>query len=528
MPVFDFSASDRPVAQKIENNNRIQEHDDDLTDYNGSGDEDENNSEISEDLENIIFWGEYYNCYICKKECQIDEDYYLLDWDNENKILISAICYDCKKKEIEKECISCGKEFENNENYIKEVKYLLDNYGKIEECISCMVINNKLNFNPIEIEDLKIEENINPKDNKNFDNKYNITEVYSNYDDIEQIEHNIKEDIINKDNILKNLDENELYNEMHNRYSHDNFGEEEKNILNSIYNTYQISENDEICINSYLSFSKNILDTIGIDYDYISIKNNNDVYVLYNNDKKYIHISENIKFIDKINPQNQKCLNILEKSIEFIGNKNNLNKYKIDYIILKKDFLSYKINKKKLKKEIKIILDEFNDAKNKNDEIINKINVLDKELDELIQIEKILPIYNKLKENNSLDLIDEGANDLQKLFKKLNNDKINEYNTMKSIGEKIIKDNLDNNQIKELLGDYKNDRLNRIVTKCKRINILSKYVDISNIAVSGISHFLRDTKEDIFNMLLNLFKEPQYIKFFNNLIDNLNDLLNVI
>lgn len=99
---------------------------------------------------------------------------------------------------------------------------------------------------------------------------------------------------------------------------------------------------------------------------------------------------------------------------------------------------------------------------------------------------------------------------------------------MKYIGEKIINENLDNNKIKSLLNGHKKDRLNRIITKCKRISILSKYIDISNIALSGISHFLRDIQEDIFNDLINLFKmETLKLNSVINLLNNIDVILKI-
>lgn len=478
MPIFDFSVSDNPVAQKIENNNRIQEDDDDLTDYNGSGYDSQ-----EEDLENIIFFGEYYNCYICKKECQVDEDYYLLDWDKENEKLISAICYDCKKKEIEKECITCGKEFENNDNYIKEVRYLLYNYGKIEECISCMVINNKLKIKPIELEN-------------------NIIKVDTLY---EEITEDIRDKLISKeikdDDELNGMEDCEAYDELNNKYNFNyNHSLEISEKLEYIYVAHKLGYGD-LTRNLTMNIFKKILNDFDFNFDYISLKEDNNIYVLYNKEKDV----KNVDILENNTPKNDDDLYFINlkhkklnyKLLQFL-NKTKIIKNNKPPSIESNFYKNIKVKSIELRNNIK------NNVLSKYNGINEELNLIQKEIDEM---EKVLPIYDKLKENNNiLEIQNEGVNDLQKLFIKLKNDKINEYTTMSNIGKNIIDNNLNNNEIKEILIGYNKDRINRIIIKCKRISILSNYVNINILANSGISHFLRDSNEESFNKLIDFIK----------------------
>lgn len=263
-------------------------------------------------------------------------------------------------------------------------------------------------------------------------------------------------------------------------------------------------------------------------------KINDSIFILpENTEKKIIHenviVNDNIlKNNKKINPLYNNNLNILDIYICNISNTINFNKIKTDWIMLRKDIYIRRKKNIKFYNNIKNFYSYCNDYKSDIKKLLNEIDDLEDELHEIIKIERVLPIYDKLKENNLMEFNDDGGNELQLLFKKLDKEKINEYSTMKYIGEKIINENLDNNKIKSLLNGHKKDRLNRIITKCKRISILSKYIDISNIALSGISHFLRDIQEDIFNDLINLFKmETLKLNSVINLLNNIDVILKI-
>lgn len=263
-------------------------------------------------------------------------------------------------------------------------------------------------------------------------------------------------------------------------------------------------------------------------------KINDSIFILpENTEKKIIHenviVNDNIlKNNKKINPLYNNNLNILDIYICNISNTINFNKIKTDWIMLRKDIYIRRKKNIKFYNNIKNFYSYCNDYKSDIKKLLNEIDDLEDELHEIIKIERVLPIYDKLKENNLMEFNPDGGNELQLLFKKLDKEKINEYSTMKYIGEKIINENLDNNKIKSLLNGHKKDRLNRIITKCKRISILSKYIDISNIALSGISHFLRDIQEDIFNDLINLFKmETLKLNSVINLLNNIDVILKI-
>lgn len=341
---------------------------------------------------------------------------------------------------------------------------------------------------------------------QNNKKELNIIEVDTSYIN----PNNILENIINYEKDYNPEYKNMNYDDVEDGLGHkyDNFIADDDDIKEDINNCYFIYNmgNEDLGIKLLMNNFNRYLNEFGINYDNISLKINNNIYRISNSD---IEIENEVEEVNILN-----------------NNKNN-NPQPIDddsFIDFKHKMLNYKLlklldkNKKVKNEKPPAIESDFYikrknnviDIRNKNNKLLLEYKRMNKELDlvqkEIEDLEKVLSIYNKLKENNKLELINDGGHELQELFIKLDNDKINEYKTMNNIGKKIIDDKIDNNQIKKLLNNYNPDRLNRIIIKCKRIYILSNYVNISNIAISRISHFLRDTKENIFNLLIEYLK----------------------
>lgn len=171
-------------------------------------------------------------------------------------------------------------------------------------------------------------------------------------------------------------------------------------------------------------------------------KINDSIFILpENTEKKIIHenviVNDNIlKNNKKINPLYNNNLNILDIYICNISNTINFNKIKTDWIMLRKDIYIRRKKNIKFYNNIKKFYSYCNDYKSDIKKLLNEIDDLEDELHEIIKIERVLPIYDKLKENNLMEFNPDGGNELQLLFKKLDKEKINEYSTMKYIGEK--------------------------------------------------------------------------------------------
>lgn len=242
-------------------------------------------------------------------------------------------------------------------------------------------------------------------------------------------------------------------------------------------------------------------------FDFLENYKKDNIYYIYSNKEKDV----------KLVTCNQEChTNINDKNIRLHNNpifkydlldtdykhfKNKLNLYK-----LLKNCKKLKNNKNNIENKKVSEINVFDLRKNVNDLVIkfhnisNDLNEMEKELNEL---QKIEPIFNKLKNNiNILDNNIDDENEIMKLFSKLKNDKINEYKTMMQIGEKLLDKDIDEN-LKNNLSIF-NDRNDRIILKCKRIYLLSKYINIECIALSKISHFIRDSNINTFNCLLNM------------------------
>lgn len=362
---------------------------------------------------------------------------------------------------------------------------------------------------------------------------------------------------------------------------------------------------------------QNYIKEIEMDFDYISIKENRNIYILYNEDKEKINFDEikDINYI-KFKKEYEKVNKIQTELAEFLlenglknhddliifikKHKNNENRYKI------KPFLQYKINKiknklknKTLNKDLKFKLNGkeytfssnyidktvFNTKKEKKiysksnyfekyknrisdgdikglEEIIknneskninfwneynkkkkeskDKINSLFKDdpvidfnvelfyekyknkhysciykdiIHELDKLEKdyknikiIETYYNKLKEDININTVFKN-NNISTLFTDYENNRINEYNVLKEIGNLFVNNKLSKDEMKEINSMNQNSRPARLIKQSKRVYLLEVHVDIKNIALSGISNWLRDTCDNNFNILLSFFNK---------------------
>lgn len=376
-----------------------------------------------------------------------------------------------------------------------------------------------------------------------------------------------------------------------------------------------------LAINTLLSWIKEeIFHTMQINFDYITLREDDDLYVLFNNNKdqesdekikikknkhfKYIKKEDffvNKKYADdyleekeikndniilnyKLNPflqykinkfKNKFKMNKLNKDLNFKINGKQytfssnyigeelINTKKEKKIYSKSNYFDKYKNRitdnniKKLEESIKnkeLNNKKFWDNYNKNKNIYkDKINSLFKddpvidfdketfykkyngkhysgiykdiilELDELEKQYRNFKIienyYNKLKEDiNIKTVFKEENNKINALFTDYENNRVNEYKVLSEIGNLIVNNKLSKEEKKEINSLNENSRPARIIKQSKRIYLLKKeYVEIKNIALAGISNWLRDTSDDNFNILLSFFnmnnKEEDYEYF---------------
>jgi hypothetical protein len=145
-------------------------------------------------------------------------------------------------------------------------------------------------------------------------------------------------------------------------------------------------------------------------------------------------------------------------------------------------------------------------------DIILDLDKLEKEYNNFKIIENN---YNKLKEDiNITSFFKSQNNKISKLFTDYENNRINEYKVLLEIGNLFVNNKFSKEERKEINSINQNSRPARLLKQSQRIYILEEFVNIKNIALAGISNWLRDTSDDNFNLLLS---------FFNKSNENIHD-----
>lgn len=144
--------------------------------------------------------------------------------------------------------------------------------------------------------------------------------------------------------------------------------------------------------------------------------------------------------------------------------------------------------------------------------ILSELDKLEKEYNNFKIIESY---YNKLKEDINITSVFKNENNkISKLFTDYENNRINEYKVLLEIGDIFINNKLTKNEAKEINSMNQNSRPSRIIKQSKRVYLLQEFVEIKNIALAGISNWLRDTSDENFEILLS---------FFNDSNENIHD-----
>lgn len=275
------------------------------------------------------------------------------------------------------------------------------------------------------------------------------------------------------------------------------------------YYEYQINGINNLLkqnnINSLIEFEKYISSTT-LNNNY-SLLNKYDNIITNLNDSEIKIKFQKSKTIEMFN--NFKCLNNRIKKI-----KNKISKLKPGSIIIIKGIKkTIKVKNEKTNDKIKRMEQEFNEyclqqiswAKN----IIGN-NYSD---DEII---KLLDIYNKLNKDIKRDSSDSEC-ELDIIVNKFNmkSKKKEEYKFLSELGNSFINNNInDKSQIKKFIKNNKEiiysydtkDKINRFISTCKRIYLLSKIIEINNIINGKCLTNIRDMSNKDFDNLIQLLE----------------------
>jgi hypothetical protein len=348
--------------------------------------------------------------------------------------------------------------------------------------------------------------------------KGNVTQnIYNKYNKfINEIN-----DIIRK----LNLDDNE-YDDLKNNIEELKIG---KNKEDEKINNNDIDNIDDII--NHVNLSNNLTSNIGnmlqtkINIFKNKFKNNklkkdlcfkiNGKEYKFSSVKTYEENVDVIKKERKIYPKSNyfdRYKKITEEDIKNYENiiKNNTNN-------IKSYWTKYNIDKANFKNKLNDVLEEVNIKKNSN---IN-YNVKNKSLkniyeDILLNIDEIgkdyknfkiiETYYNRLKENENItDIFKNSKYEINKLLNKYKETKINEYSLLEEFGKLIINNKLSKEEVNQINSINQNSRPARLIKQSKRIYFLREFIDIKDIALSGISNWLRDTSDDNFELLLTFF-----------------------
>lgn len=177
--------------------------------------------------------------------------------------------------------------------------------------------------------------------------------------------------------------------------------------------------------------------------------------------------------------------------------KNDIENINIKYE--KKDFIFNKTNISEIKETV---LEKCKKSMERCNKLFNEVEYL---YNEGIKMEKQVKTYfDKLKEKQeTLDIFENEK--LKELCNNYEKSLISETEFSRNIGELFVNNTLSKKDKKTFNSLNKNTRPSREITKCIRIFILEEFVSIKNIALSGVSNWIRDCSEEKFELLLSLF-----------------------
>jgi hypothetical protein len=530
MPVFDFSSSSKPVAKKIENDNNENDNNDiiqglgkicicgipqgecsdcypnnnknkdkkeeeNLTNYENETDDDmpdlesfssvENNNKPDEfdEFKKLIKENDEKTIQIFKKKFIINNNILYMEEDEQYEDLYGSM--------LETEKIF---NTDNYKEYLKDQDFYFDNYSR-----SFSEIKNIINIleeatlvNDIGYPDLAVGGILNMATmcfkEFNLDYKYitykdNDDKIYIYYKEDYQ-----KDDIINDLSIIENIkppsdSENNKYLNPYLQYRINKLKDKIKN--NKLKKDLKFKLNGK-----EYTFSSNY-----IDETVKNTKKEKKIYSKSNYFEKYKNriTSNNIKELENSIKNNE--LNNKEFWDNYNKNK-NINKDKINSLFKDDPIIDF---------DKELFYEKYKDKHYSviYKDILLELDKLEKDYNNFKIIENN---YNKLKEDINIKTVFKDENNkINALFTDYENNRVNEYKVLSEIGNLIVNNKLSKEEKKEINSLNENSRPYRVIKQSKRIYILNKFVDIKNIALSGISNWLRDTSDDNFELLVSFF-----------------------
>lgn len=294
------------------------------------------------------------------------------------------------------------------------------------------------------------------------------------------------------------------------------------NLIEKINDSYFIYNLDrkETGIKYLMYIFKDILDNNNINYDYLSLKSDNNIYKVFDRDIE--------NEVDDVNILDNK-LNNFPKLNKLDENKNNKyyikKKYNIDIDDINVKFISFRTNlikykkksinyKNKLKKEQTFCVEFKNNITN----ILKDIKELEKEYDEILEMEKmdqLKKLYIRLSQNIEKKQNLNDNNNIYNLFNKLDNQKVDKLYILADIGKELkdqdIEDEnkfLDTFKNKELyyIYDLKNkNKISRFINMCNKLCLLKEKINLASIIKNNLLTSIRDLSQNNFTLLLNMF-----------------------
>lgn len=528
MPFSLDMSSDIPTLSKIEKQNE-EDSNDYITDYSGSGEED---YEI--DGERIV---EYFDCFKCKKRSEYDEDCYFIEDVEETGELISALCGKCKEI-LFKPCIICEKDFDSDDNFRNEVRYLFYNFGKLEKCISCRVTSNDYVLKP-NIEDLEIGNDNSDYKSINEELTKNVYKLLKENDILEndkflQFLENYKNNNLSQNLEIK-LDESKKYkfiNKSIRTINTEKYFNEidftQYKIGDKIIYKNNLGNNSEIIIHGWCLMCIETPAKGVKDYCKSCNKARNGcAYHVYKGNKKICKHCYNL--FDKSNEENiycNECIIYDNKNQDYNFSQNikiNLLNIKLRFEVIefRKNTLKYLVDKKKLKKQRNNLLDEINTLKSdiKNLQIFKiDFDGFEKEYENALKAEReeqIKKVYEKLKQNKLEKNNKNNENNIYKLFNKLDNQKYEKLYILADIGKELKDNNIDNetkfleqfkdNDIYYIYDLKSKNKISRFINMCNKLYMLKDKVKLENIIKNNLLTYIRDLSQNNFKYLLSLF-----------------------
>lgn len=334
-------------------------------------------------------------------------------------------------------------------------------------------------------------------------NKFNIIEVSTTYDEINGIEEKLLNIEMENDNKLNQYN---VFNVLDAKYGlfYDECNELDIK-LHNINIAYKLNY-DVLVRNTTMNVFEKIANDFEINFDYISLKENNNVYVLHNKEKKVENIKNNFPELNKI--KNTRLLfktNILDAMACLLTCKIQLFKYKkIKYnfynnikdfhILYDKHMKSYKESMKLFDAVLREVEEEI--KKEKEEQLNNQL----KKICEKLKV-------NKKKQNN--------LNNICKLINKLENQKVEKLYILSDIGKELKENNIRDEF--ELLEQFKDNdmyyiydlksknKITRFINMCNKLYLLRNHIDLGNIISNNLLTSIRDMSHNNFTYLLSLF-----------------------